>query len=149
MAGKRIVPHPDIVRGQVIFVDLDGARGAEKKNDPQSGGRPCIVVQNDIANRKSDLTVVVPVTDMKQYKGLPFQIKIKVDDSFQGVLDKDCVADCGHIRSIDKKSRILDKFGVLPASVMEEVDKGVREILGLTNLPPSPAEQPGDEQGDQ
>lgn len=129
MSSKRIVPHSDIVRGQVILVDLSGASGAEK-----TGQRPCIVVQNNIANQKSDLTVVVPITDIRQYKNLPFQVKITVDGSLIGVLDKDCIADCGHIRAIDKKSRIHKKFGVLPAPVMEQVDKGLQEILGLSKL---------------
>ena len=45
-------------RGDIVLVDLKGAVGGEKKNDAQISARPCIVVQNDVGNGVSPLTIV-------------------------------------------------------------------------------------------
>jgi hypothetical protein len=58
--------HLEITRGDVVCVDLRGAEGNEKQRT-----RPCLVIQNDIGNQHSPLTIVAAITDQRQNKHLP------------------------------------------------------------------------------
>ncbi|WP_437558340.1 type II toxin-antitoxin system PemK/MazF family toxin [Acidithiobacillus sulfuriphilus] len=111
-------------RGDVVVVDLAGARGTEKSGN----NRACVVVQNDIGNAKSRLTIIAPLTDMKQYKKLPVQVPITAEERGNG--GKDSVIECGHLRAIDK-SRIAHVVSHLSADVMARVDKALKVSLAL------------------
>src|SRR5438874_885318 len=84
---------PDLVRGDVVYVDLSGSIGGEKQNS-----RPCVVVQNNKGNEVSPLTIVVPITDVQQYKRLPVQVQVCAQNLGHG--GKDSVIECGHVRTI-------------------------------------------------
>ncbi len=121
------MPRVPLNRGDVVFVDLRGAEGGEKQ-----GPHPCLVVQNDGGNRLSPLTIVAPITDARQFKGYPQQVRVGAKDL--GPNGKDSVVECGHIRSIDRDARIDDTKGVwchLPEGVMSQVDKALRSSLAL------------------
>lgn len=115
-----------IKRGDVVNVDLRGATGGEKE-----GVRPCVVVQNDGGNRGSPLTIVVPLTDVAQFKGYPQQVRIS--DADLGPGGKDSIAECGHIRSIDRDERIVSDVvpTTLAPEVMNRIDIGLRASLGF------------------
>lgn len=120
-----------VTRGDVIWVDLAGARGAEKQKK-----RPCVVVQNDTGNSRSPLTVVVPLTDAKAWRQYPMQVL--VPESELGESFKDSVVDCGHIRSVDKAQRIDSRRGVvarLSPETMRRIDDALKATLGLASLP--------------
>jgi mRNA-degrading endonuclease toxin of MazEF toxin-antitoxin module len=55
MAARRIVSYPR--RGEVYLVNFDPTLGAEIKKT-----RPALVLQNDIGNRYSPLTIVAAIT---------------------------------------------------------------------------------------
>jgi len=116
----------DIKRGDIVIVDLRGAEGGEKE-----GTRPCLVVQNDGGNRGSPLTVVVPLTDVGQFKGYPQQVRIS--EAELGAGGKDSIAECGHIRTIDRDTRIVSAavLTTLAPAVMARVDAGLKASLGL------------------
>ncbi len=88
----------EIKRGDIVNVDLRGAEGGEKE-----GTRPCVVVQNDGGNRGSPMTIVVPLTDIAQYKGYSQQIRVSAAELGAG--GKESIAECGHIRTIDRDAR--------------------------------------------
>jgi mRNA interferase MazF len=113
-----------IKRGDIVVVDLQGALGGEKKGN----NRPCVVVQNDIGNEKSPMTIVAPLTDVDQYKKLPVQVLISAEES--GENGKESVVECGHIRTIDK-SRISAVVARLPNEAMSRVDKALKISLSL------------------
>lgn len=54
----------EIYRGDVVRVDLQPTTGHEK----QGTSRPCVVVQNDIGNMNSPITIIIPLTDAKGKK---------------------------------------------------------------------------------
>lgn len=118
-----------IKRGDIVDVDLSGAKGGEKMNDSVSGSRPCIIVQNDRGNEVSPLTQVVPLTDSQQYKRFPVQVLLRAAD-LQMQNAKDSSAECGHVRSIDR-SRILKNRGRLSDEAMAKVDEALRASFGL------------------
>ncbi len=100
-----------ITRGDIVYADLRGAEGAEKR-----GVRPCLIVQNDVGNKHSPLTIVAPITDRRQLKQLPVQVP--VDASDLGPWAKDSVVECGHLRTLDREARIAKVIGRLPEHLM-------------------------------
>ena len=115
-------------RGDIVMVDLRGSEGNEKL-----GTRPCIVVQNDVGNSVSPLTIVVPLTDARQDKRLPVQVGVLTADlPFSG--SKDSVVECGHIRTIDK-SRISASLGCVSSVVLARIDSALRVSLSLEKRP--------------
>ncbi|MES2988622.1 MAG: type II toxin-antitoxin system PemK/MazF family toxin [Pseudomonadota bacterium] len=120
-----------IQRGDIVDVDLRGAEGGEKQNDKSAGSRPCVVIQNDKGNTASPLTIVVPLTDQKkQAKNLPVQVKVSANE-LQMVGAKDSVVECGHIRTVDRDSRILKVRGKLDAAALARVDTALAISVGL------------------
>lgn len=117
-------------RGDIVLVDLQGAIGGEKKNDGAINARPCIVIQNDVGNKFSPLTIVAPLTDAKQFKGFPVQVEVSAAELGPGA-DKGSVVECGHIRSIDRDQRIKKHLGKLAPAAMERVDLALKASLGL------------------
>ncbi len=111
-------------RGDVVVVDLDGATGGEKKGKD----RACVVVQNDVGNAHSPLTIIVPLIDAKQDKSLPVQVPITAEE--RGNNGKDSVVECGHVRTIDK-NRISHVVSHLSPEVMSRIDKALKISLGL------------------
>lgn len=114
----------NIKRGDVVIVDLRGAEGTEK-----NGKRPCVVIQNDVGNAHSPMTIIVPITDQQQNKFLPVQVPVSVGEA--PILSKDSVVECGHIRVIDRDARIEKVIGSLSEEVMKLIDKAVAISVGL------------------
>lgn len=117
-------PLPFPRRGEVYLLNFDPSTGHE-----MSGPHPCIIVQNDVGNRHSDLTIVVAVTSNLRVATLPIGVLLKAG---QGGLAKDSVAHCGHLYTVDK-ARLGKKIGDLPPVLVSEVDKALARSLDLPN----------------
>lgn len=118
-------------RGDIVEVDLSGAVGGEKQNDAVSSTRPCVVVQNQKGNLYSPLTIVVPLTDVAQFKKLPVQVLVSAAELGAG--GKDSVVECGHVRTIDRDSRIKQLLGKIDAAALARVDSALAVSLGLNS----------------
>lgn len=105
-----------IYKGQVIWVKLEG------KGSEQRGERPCIVIQNDMGNKFSPTTIVVPLTSRIPKKMLPTHLYISEGEL--GNKLKDSIVLCEQIRTIDK-SRIVSKGSVLKGEVMKKLQEKV------------------------
>ncbi len=113
----------ELKRGETVLVDLNPARGAEKKKT-----RPCLVIQNDIGNRFSPLTIVAVITSQKEIdKQYPTDVWTTKGE---GGLDYPSIIQCDQIRTIDK-TRVIKKIGSLDPSRMKEVDQAIKVSLGL------------------
>lgn len=111
-------------RGDIILVDLEPVRGYEERKV-----RPCIIVQNDIANKFSPVTNIIPVTDAKHVrKWYPCLIYLKKDEFG---LDKDSVAQCNQIRTIDTEDRIIKSIGHISERKMKDIDQALKIQLAL------------------
>lgn len=116
MAGKPF-------RGMVVEVTLDPVVGHE-----QGRTRPCIVVQNDIGNRFSSTTIVVPLTDAAHIKTpSPIYVLIRKGD---GGTSKDSFALCDQIRTVDQQ-RFRSVYGALSGDAMAKLDAALLVSLGL------------------
>jgi mRNA interferase MazF len=107
----------------VVEVALDPVVGHE-----QGKSRPCIVVQNDIGNRFSSTTIVVPLTDAAHIKkAFPVYVLIRKGD---GGLKKDSFALCDQIRVVDQQ-RFRGVYGTLAPAKMNAVDRALKVSLSL------------------
>ena len=121
------MPRLDIQRNDIVWVDFGPVRGNAK-----AGEHPAIVVQNEVGNRYSPMAIVVPLTDQRQFKNLPVQVKLTTEDT--GLDNKDSCAECGHVTTIDRDTQIDEGRGVVGRvsdAAMERVDAALRTSLAL------------------
>ena len=111
------------VRGAVLQISLDPTVGHEMKKS-----RPCLVVQNDIGNRYSPTTIVVPVEGAEHVPKLyPVNVLIRKGE---GGLEKDSVALCNQIRCVDE-ARFGKTYGIVSAETMRRVSEALKISLDL------------------
>ena len=118
----------EIVRGDIVYVDLEPRRGSETGKK-----RPCLVVQNDVNNKYAPTTIIVVITSRRRFKKqkkYPTHVWI---DQGQGGLDVDSIIQCEQIRTVDKK-RIIKKIGYLDETDIKKVEEAIMIILSLGNF---------------
>jgi len=113
----------NILRGNVVNVSLDPTVGSETGKT-----RPCVVVQNDLGNKHSPTTIIVPITDVAGKDMYPFQTFIKKGE---GGLTKDSKACCEHVRIIDKSRIVGDVLGTLDTNTIRNINKALCLSLSL------------------
>lgn len=113
-----------LLRGDVYLVNLDPLTG----NDAP-GLRPALIIQNDVGNRFSPITIVAPISWAKEISK-PLPITIFLEKGEAG-LDEESYVDCGQIRTVEKEERLISKFGSLNKPKMLEVDKALKISLAL------------------
>jgi mRNA interferase MazF len=119
--GKIIYPQ----RGEIYLVNFDPTIGSEIKKT-----RPALILQNDVSNQYSPITIVAAITSQFTEPLYPTEVLITAPE---GGLQVDSVALLNQIRSIDKQ-RLMKRLGVLDAVTMEDVDRAIQISLGLVNL---------------
>jgi mRNA interferase MazF len=118
---QRVVPR----RGDVYLVNFDPTLGVEIQKT-----RPALIIQNDIGNRSSDLTIVAAISSQLVGKRYPFEVVIRAPE---GGLTVDSRVLLNQIRSIDKQ-RLVRRLGRLTATSMAQVDQALLVSLGLVSL---------------
>lgn len=123
MAKQATIIRPR--RGEVYLVDFDPTLGAEIKKT-----RPALVIQNDIANRHSPITIVAAITSKYDESLYPTEVLVS---SPEGGLTKDAVVLLNQLRSIDKR-RLSKRLGTLKPNTMQRIDLALQIIVGLVKL---------------
>ena len=113
-------------RGDVCLVSFDPTVGREIRKT-----RPALVIQNDIGNQYSPLTIVAAVTS--QLSPQPFPVEVVVEPSNANGLSKPSAIRLDQIRTIDGR-RILKHLGSVDGATMRSVDDAIRISLGLVDL---------------
>jgi mRNA interferase MazF len=90
-----------IRRGEIYLVDWNPSRGSEQK-----GKRPALIIQNNVGNDHSPLTIVASIST-KFGKVYPFQVLLHAKDTG---LDCDSIVDLQQIMTVDK-ARLQRKIG--------------------------------------
>lgn len=111
-----------IKRGDIIIADFEPVVGSE-----QGGIRPALVIQNDIHNKYSPVTIVASITSKKFTKNFPTNVFVSKKDSR---LLKDSTIMLNQIRTIDKL-RIKKRVSRLNPYLMFQVDLAMKISLGL------------------
>jgi len=120
MAKTRQVTYPK--RGEVYLTNLDPTLGAVIR---KTG--PALILQNDIANRYSPITIVAAITSQPRDPLRPTNILVKAPE---GGLSSDSVVLLNQVRSIDKQ-RLSKRLGILKPETMQQVDRAIQISFGL------------------
>ena len=123
MASKAKVIRPR--RGEIYLVNFDPTLGSEIKKT-----RPALILQNDIANRHSPITIVAAITSKYDATLYPTEVLIK---SPEGGLTRDAVVLLNQVRSIDK-GRLIKRLGVLKPATILVVERALQISLGLMRV---------------
>jgi mRNA interferase MazF len=114
-----------VTRGTVVDVNLDPTVGHEIKKT-----RRCVVIQNDIGNRYSPLTIVAPIWGAEHFKATkPHPVMVFIAAG-EGGTTTDSYVLCNQIRSIDEQ-RLGTVYGKLHNQTMKAVDVALRISLAL------------------
>ena len=106
-----------MVRGSLVWVSLDPARGAEV---PKT--RPCVVVSRTEGNDISSTVTVVPLSSVQ---GRPADRLVQpLLTARETQLRRDSRALCDQVRTIDK-SRIRESIGLLCSELLSKIDRGL------------------------
>jgi mRNA interferase MazF len=115
----RRITHP--LRGEIWLVNFEPTIGAEIRKT-----RPALVIQNDIGNRASPITIVAAITSTLK-RAYPFQVYLA---GGEGGLNVGSVVTLNHIRSIDRQ-RLVRKLGALSNETMMKVDQAIMISLSI------------------
>ncbi|MDP3948353.1 MAG: type II toxin-antitoxin system PemK/MazF family toxin [bacterium] len=123
MAVARAITYPR--RGEIYLVSFDPTLGAEIRKT-----RPALIIQNDVANRASPITVVAAITSQFEKPLYPTEVFLCARETG---LPTDSVILLNQIRSVDKR-RLVRRLGTVPRETMRNVDHGLALSLGLVSL---------------
>ncbi len=123
MAAKRKLAQP--LRGEIYLVSFDPTVGAEIQTT-----RPALVLQNNVANEHSPITIVAAITSQFDDPLYPTEVLVQ---SPEGGLTVDSVVLLNQIRSIDKQ-RLVKRLGKLTDETMALVDQALQISLGLIEI---------------
>lgn len=112
-------------RGEIYLVNFDPTVGAEIQKT-----RPALILQNDIANRHSPITIVAAITSQFEEPLYPTEVLLSVPE---GGLSVDSVVLLNQIRSIDKR-RLVRRLGAVRPDTMEQVERALQISLGLLKV---------------
>lgn len=97
-----------VKQGTVIKVNFNPQAGHE-----QAGYRPAVVISNDIFNKKTNLTIVCPITTTDN--SFPLHIPLDSRTKTTGVIL------CEHIKALDLNNRKYQVIETLPSDIMTKV----------------------------
>jgi mRNA interferase MazF len=118
---EEVIPR----RGDIYLVRLDPTEGHEIQKT-----RPAVVIQNDISNRYSPITIVAAISS--KFSTPPFPREVVVEPAESGLGRRSAVI-VNQIRSVDRR-RLLKRVGRLSRQSMGRVDGALMISLGLIEI---------------
>ena len=123
MAERRTVAFPK--RGEIYFVSFDPTLGAEICKT-----RPALVLQNNIANRHSPITIVAAITSQLEEPLYPTEVFVPAGE---GGLRTNSVVLLNQVRTVDRL-RLIQRLGSLKPKTMKRVNQALRISMGLAEI---------------
>ena len=112
-----------MIRGEIWWADF----GIPFRSEP-GFRRPVLIVQDDAFNKsKINTVVVIPITSNLALESAPGNVYLGKEESG---LNKDSVIVVSQIGVLDK-NRLLEKVSKINKLNMEEVEYGIRVVLGI------------------
>ena len=115
-----------IQRGDIYLVSFDPTVGHEIKKT-----RPALVIQNDIGNRYSSLTIVAAVTS--KLSPVLHPVEVIIEPCKANGLEILSAIRLDQIRTVDKQ-RLIRRLGTADSGVMRRVNRAVQISLGLVDI---------------
>jgi len=89
--------------------------------------RPCLVVQSDVLNKYSQVTIVAPITGAENVKRGPTYVCIQKGEAG---LPKDSLVVCHQLRTVDE-ARLGKIYGKVRPETMLKVMEALRVVLDI------------------
>ncbi len=115
----------EVKRGEVYLVSFDPTMGLEIKKT-----RPAVVIQNDIANRYSPVTIVAAITSGTERHPHPTDVFIHKNEAG---LATDSLALLNQIRTIDRQ-RLIKCLGAVSPKTMNAINTALEISVGLIEV---------------
>lgn len=125
---SRPIPALEVIkpkRGAVYLVSFDPTLGAEIRKT-----RPALVLQNDVANRHSPITIVAAISSQFEEPLYPTEVLVRPPE---GGLAVDSVVLLNQIRSVDRR-RLIRRLGALRPMTIQRVERALQISFGLLRL---------------
>jgi mRNA interferase MazF len=122
MAVKK-APTPK--RGDIYLVNFDPTLGSEIRKT-----RPALILQNDIANSHSPITIVAAISSQFDETLYPTEVLIEPPE---GGLNANSVVLLNQIRSIDKQ-RLIKRLGTVTPQTIQQINQALQVSLGLIDF---------------
>ncbi|MDP9054466.1 MAG: type II toxin-antitoxin system PemK/MazF family toxin [Acidobacteriota bacterium] len=120
--GQKVAfPH----RGDIYLVSFDPTVGSEIQKT-----RPALVIQNDIGNQYSPITIVAAITSKFDLPPYPTEVVMEAKDS--GLSQTSAVV-LNQIRSVDRQG-LIKRIGKASPEIMGRVDRAIQISLGLVEI---------------
>jgi mRNA interferase MazF len=113
-------------RGEIYLTALDPALGREIQKT-----RPALIIQNDVSNRLSEITIVAPITSTVRFPLNPVHVLVAADQDTG--LSVTSVVLLNQIRAVDRV-RLVKRLGMVDDETLEQVDEAIKISLGLIRL---------------
>ena len=121
----RVANMNTLMRGMVIDVNLDPAKGSETGKI-----RPCVIVTNNTYNALVPIIQVVPLTAWSARKA-GIITNVEIVPSTNNGLTKKSVADCLQTLPIEHRARLVNVRGELEDGSIEKIDNALKIVFDL------------------
>ena len=108
-----------ILRGDIVWADLDPVRGHE-----QGGQRPIAIISQDVFNARSGTVIGMAITSQQQQTGFPLTLEVT-----SVKLPKRSWVKISQIRTLSVQ-RIGKRIGRLAPEELDQLIEGLNEIVG-------------------
>ncbi len=112
-------------RGEIFLISFDPTVGHEIRRT-----RPAVVIQNDVSNQYSPVTIVAAISS--RFSDPPHPREVIVEPSTSGLANRSAVI-LNQIRTVDR-TRLIRRLGRLDSATMRRVDEALKISLGLVEL---------------
>lgn len=112
-------------RGEVYLVNFDPTVGAEIQKT-----RPALILQNDIANRHSAITIVAAITSKFDATLYPTEVLIS---PLEAGLTTESVVLLNQVRPVDKR-RLVKRLGSLTPATLQQVERALLLSFGIIKV---------------
>jgi mRNA interferase MazF len=113
-------------RGEIYLCAFDPTLGHEIKKT-----RPALVIQNDVGNRYSPLTIVAAITS--SISPVTYPVEVVIDPTPGNGLEVQSSIRLDQIRTMDRQ-RLVRRLGVVDSPTMAKVDEAIKISLGLIRI---------------
>ena len=126
MAKQKVTKKVAPKRGEIWLVNFDPTIGSEINKT-----RPALIIQNNIANTYSPVTIVAAITSANTGdKIYPTEVFIEANRSG---LQNDSIILLNQIRTIDK-ARLVKRLGTIPTNYLAKVSTAIEISLDTIGI---------------
>src|ERR1017187_1154111 len=109
-------------RGDVYLCSFDPTVGHEIKKT-----RPALIIQNDVGNRYSAVTIVAAITS--NVSPVPYPVEVVIEPTAANGLEARSSIRLDQIRTVDRL-RLVRRLGAVDSPTMTKVDEAIKISLG-------------------